>query len=285
MRISLAAAATLALLFADAPARAQQDARGVVFAIVKIIGTGEVAMEPVALLTPDGFAPPVHAYSDSAAAAFDAQWLAAGRTYPMLSRGEAAGTLTVRTTQAPNACPGMNVRATFDPRPTSLPWGQALAGEGLPRQAYAPWLRAATAAERRELDRLATALLEAHGTDTADRTESDTVAAALLVSTNARPVLVASYTLRTGEPLYRHTALLVIAEPGPNGYRPAYTWFHEGVLKDTQSRRLVDAADLDGDWMPELVMRNHVFENWEFGILKRTEHGWIQVYRGGRGGC
>lgn len=284
MRIPILRAG-LALLFAAAPAAAQQDARGVVFAVVKIIGAGEVVLEPVALLAPDGFAPPVREYSDSATAAFNARWLATGRTYPVLSRGEPAGTVTVRTTQAPNACPGMDVRGRLEEHPTSRAWGSGLAGEGLPRQASAPWLRAATAEERRELDRLAAALLEAHGTDLADRRESDTAAAALLVSETARPVLVGSYTLRTHEPLYRHTALLVIAEQGPGGYRPVYTWFHEGVLKDAQSRRLVDAADLDGDWMPELVLRNHVFENWDFGILKRTEHGWLQVYRGGRGGC
>jgi hypothetical protein len=284
MRIPFAAA-TLALLFAAAPAAAQQEARGVVFAVTRIIGGNEVVLEPVALLTPDGFAPPVREYSDSATEAFNARWLATGRTYPVLAGGVPTGTVTVQTTQAPNACPGMNIRGTFEERPASGAWGGGLAGEGLPRQASAPWLRAATAAERRELDRLATALLEAHGTDMADRNESDTAAAALLVSANARPILVGSYTLRTYEPLYRHTALLIIAEQGPNGYRPAYTWVHEGVLKDTQSRRLVGAADLDGDWAPELVLRNHVFENWEFGILKHTEHGWIQVYRGGRGGC
>lgn len=281
----LLSVAALALA-AGAPPRsaaAQMEVRGVVFAVSRG-EDGEGVLEPVTVLVRDGFDMPVHEHSDSAMQAFDARWLNAGRTYPVLWRGERAGTVVVRTPDAP-ACMGLTARGALDLLATPREGWQALAGAGLPEQAGAPWLRAPNAGEKRELDRMAAALLDAHGIDVAGRTQADTAAATLIVHENARPVLVASYRLRTEGGLFRQAALLVVAEEGQNGYRPAYTWFHEAVVDDVESRRLVDAADLDGDGVPELVIRNGYYESWDFGILKRTELGWRLVYRGGRGGC
>jgi hypothetical protein len=284
MRISALVLAALSLSTSlTRPAVAQENVRGVVFAVVRAEDGGGV-LEPVTLLVRDGFTMPVHEPSDSAMRAFNARWLDAGRSYDVLSRGERVGTVAVR---APDeaACMGLTARGTLNVRPAPRDGWQALAGEGIPEQAGEPWLRAPTPAEKRELDRMAAALFSAHGVDVAERTEGDTAAATLLVHHNARPVLVASYRLDAQSPVFRRAAVLVVAEEHEDGYRPAYAWFHEGVEAAVEARELVDAADMDGDGMPELVVRTMYYESWDFTILRRTEHGWMPVYRGGGGGC
>ena len=286
MRISPRLLATLALALAacDAPpaASAQQNARGVLFAVQRG-ENGQGVLEPVAVMVRDGFMMPMHEPSDSVAAAFNARWLPEGRAYPVLSRGERIGSVTVGPSEA-GGCFGVTARGTLAlQRPAGEEW-EGLAGSGLPEQADAPWLRAVSAAEKRDLDRMAAALFSAHGIDVAGRT-GDTLAAALVGHPNARPVLVASYWLQAASPVTRRAALLVIAEDGQAGYRPAYAWFHEGVEASVETRTLVDAADLDGDGQPELVVRTTYYESWDFTIFRRTEHGWMPVYRGGGGGC
>ena len=46
-----------------------------------------------------------------------------------------------------------------------------------------------------------------------------------------------------------------------------------------------DAADLDGDGVPEIVLYHLYYESWDYTILRRTGPGWEQVYKGGGGGC
>lgn len=279
-----AALASTSTVQAGAPTP-RDDARGIVFAVVRG-QDGDGALEPVALLLPNGYAAPAYAESDSAQRAFNARWLATGRSYDVLSRGERVGSIAVRTAEEP-ACTGLTASGTLNVRPAPPTGWQALAGTGLPEQPGAPWLRAPTAEEKRALDRMAAALFEAHGIDAAARTPgTDTASAALLVHRNARPVLVASYILDTTDQSYlRRAALLLVAEEGQTGYRPAHVWFNEGVEEDVETQQLIDAADLDGDGMPELVVRHGYYESWDFEILRRGELGWTRAYRGGGGGC
>lgn len=284
--IGLAALALGFAACAEPPAAAAQPGvRGIVFAVLRA-QDGDGVLEPVALLLPEGYTTPMNETSDSAQRAFNTRWLDGGRSYDVLSRGERIGSIALRTAEEP-ACTGLSARGTLNVRPAPRPGWQGLAGAGLPEQAGAPWLRAPTAAEKRALDRMAAALFDAHGIDAAARTPSpDTGSAALLVHPNARPVLVASYTLdATQESYLRRAALLLVAEEGENGYRPAYVWFNEGVEEQVETQQLVDAADLDGDGTPELVLRTLYYESWDFTILRRSELGWLRTYRGGGGGC
>jgi hypothetical protein len=282
IRRFFAAALTLAASL-SAPAAAQPDARGILFA-AGAAEDGDVMMEPVAILLESGFmAPPDDAGSDEVEP-FNAQWMRPGRRYEMLSRGERIGGVTLRAMRD-GGCFGLAVPGTPDVRGRLGAGWQGLAGAGLPEQRDAPWLREATAEEKRTLDRMAAALFDAHGIEVAGRTKGDTATAALIGHPNARPVLLASYALRTEDAIYRQAALMVIAEDGDNGYRPAYTWFHEGIVDDVESRELVDAADLDGDGQAELVVRKGFHESWSYTILSRTPAGWMAVYHGGGSGC
>lgn len=284
MRLRLSALIALALL--AGPAAAQEEARGILFATQRIEPDedgGDAVLEPVVLLWADDILvqPP---YEDDEVAAFNARWLPTGREYAVLSAGVAAGRVRVTTAEAP-ACSGLGARGTLQLRTRPAEGWQGLAGEGLPEQAGAPWLRAASAAERRELDRMAAALFAAHGTDLGEVTRADTTVSALVVHPNARPILIGSYRMADDRDLLRQWSTLIIAEDGERGYRPLHAWFHGGIVDDVESRALVDAVDLDGEGMPELVVRNAYYESWDYIIYRRVPAGWMALYRGGGGGC
>lgn len=279
----LAAALALAAGLPTGSAAAQEDVRGILFA-AGVTAKGDALLEPVATLTEGGYIAPPADPDSPAGDAFEARWMNAGRRYDVLSRGERVGGVTVRE-PARMGCFGLSVYGALAVRGRLPGEWRGLAGEGLPEQPGAPWLREATAGERRDLDRMAAALFQAHGIDAAARSRGDTAVAALVVHPNARPLLVGTYALVEEGGVLRQAALMVVAEEGEAGYRPAYTWFHEAMDAEVESRRVVDAADLDGDGMPELVIRNGYYESWDFIILKRGEHGWVTVYHGGGSGC
>ena len=285
MRLAILAAIT-ALVLVPAGAAAQEEARGILFATQRMEPDedgGDAVLEPVVLLWEDGILvePP---YEGDEVVAFNASWLAVGREYGVLSAGVPAGRVRVTTAEAP-ACAGLGARGTLQGGPRPPEGWQGLAGEGLPEQAGAPWLRAATRAERRELDRMAAALFAAHGTDLAAITRADTTVSTLVVHPNARPILVGSYRLADDRDVLRQWSTLIIAEDGEEGYRPLHAWFHGGLADQVEWRALVDAVDLDGEGMPELVVRNAYYESWDYLILQRIPAGWTELYRGGGGGC
>lgn len=286
MRISAHTAGVLALaLAAAAPASAAaQQEPSILFLVQRMQDEGEADafIEPVAFVHENGYEDPVFDMDENAWAAFDAQWFPAGRRYGVLSRGMQAGTATV-VEPMEQGCGGLGARVTVAGLRPGVQ--RALAGQGLPAQNGAPWMREPTRDERRTLDRMAAALFAAHGTDVAGRTEADTSVATVLFHRNARPVLVGSYALKTDDVVMRQAAAFIIAEEGQDGYRPAYARFHEGRVPDFLRSELLDALDLDGDGMPELVLQNAYWESWDYSILTRDEHGWMESYRGGGGGC
>jgi hypothetical protein len=273
----------LALCVGRAPRAGAQEVRGIVF-VASSEADGTAILDPVANLLADGFMAPGDGLDADSAGAFNQRWMASGRRYDLLSRGERINGVTLTGVEE-GGCSESIARGRFDVRGTLSEGWEGLAVEGLSEQRDAPWLRDATSAERRELDRMAAALFDAHGIYIAGRTQGDTATAALIGHPNARPVLVASYALATVDALSRQAALLVIAEDGQDGYRPAYTWFHDAWEGDVESRVLVDAADLDGDGQAELVIRNGYYESWSYTILQRTPAGWVEAYHGGGGGC
>ena len=54
---------------------------------------------------------------------------------------------------------------------------------------------------------------------------------------------------------------------------------------DSEDVRFVDQLDLDGDGTDEIVVEVTGYENEEFGIYRRRNGFWSQVYVGGQGGC
>ena len=283
MRIRPISIPVAALALAMAAPAAAQESGAILFVVqhLEVEEPEDVMLEPISLVHQEGYDDPMGMHEEEAGA-FDAKWFPAGRRYPVLSRGQSAGTVTIVRPEEP-ACGGLGAVGRLAPGRAGN-W-RGLAGQGLPEQRGAPWLREATAQERRTLDRMAAALFAAHGIDVAARPEGDTSVATVLFHRNARPVLVGTYTLSSDDEVMREASAFIIAEEGQDGYRPAFVSFHEGRIPDRQSRDLLDAADLDGDSFPELVLQNLYWESWDFSILTRDEHGWVEAYNGGGAGC
>lgn len=283
MRIRSLVVAAAACFAATAPAAAQEP-RGIVF-VLDTRQEGSVLLVPVAVLGEAGGydAIPSRTVADGSMPGFASRWLAAGRRYAVLRGGVEAGTATV-VQWVREPCGNPNAEATLAlTGPRRPPWG-ALAGAGLPEQRGAPWVREASPDERQALDRMAAAMFAAHGVEGTGRTSTVTTATVLFGGI-ARPVLVGTYTLTVGHPLPRQAAAFVVAEEGQDGYRPAFTDFREGLPSDHRRVTLIDAADLDGDGLPELVLENYYSQWAEYSILTRLPDGWVTAYRGGQNGC
>lgn len=99
------------------------------------------------------------------------------------------------------------------------------------------------------------------------------------------PVLVGTYnvTMEDGENQHLYNQLLLAEAHGGGPYQPAYVW-HQRDDGDNGVRSFVDAADLDGDGVPELVMRAAYAESVGYTVLKRGADGWTEIYQGGGGG-
>lgn len=283
MRIrSLAVGAAAAWFAATAPAAAQEP-RGIVF-VLDSPREGSALLVPVAVLGERGYdALPSRSAGDGSMTAFASRWFAAGRRYAVLFGGERAGTATV-VQWLREPCGNANAEATIALTGSRRPPTGALAGEGLPEQPGAPWVRESRVEERQVLDSLAAAMFAAHGVEGARRTRTVTTATVLFDGI-ARPVLVGTYTLAVEHTLPRKASAFIIAEEGQDGYRPAFTDFQEGLAPDHRQLRLIDAADLDGDGLPELVLENQYWQWVEYSILTRGGDGWTPAYRGGRIGC
>lgn len=281
MRNPIFAVLTAGLFAASTPAAAQEP-RGIVFGLFPGRGDNGLLV-PVAVLGERGFDPLPARGGDGTLTEFTSRWLPAGRRYEILHHGERAGTATV-VQWIRDPCSNPNAAATLALTGTRRPPLRALAGEGLPEQRGAPWVRESHPEERQVLDRLAAAMFAAHGVEGAGRTSTVSTATVLFGGT-ARPVLVGTYTLRVEHPGGRKASAFIVAEEGQDGYRPALTDFQEGLAPDHRQLTLIDAVDVDGDGLPEMVLENHYWQWSEYSILSRGEEGWITMHRGGRAGC
>jgi hypothetical protein len=81
----------------------------------------------------------------------------------------------------------------------------------------------------------------------------------------------------------------VVAERAGGAYRPVVEWTPADAAKMDEerprSRLLLDAVDLDGDGVPELVARTGFSEWSSYTIYGRGPGGWTAVYDAHGGGC
>jgi len=77
----------------------------------------------------------------------------------------------------------------------------------------------------------------------------------------------------------------VVIEATPAGTRVADASADDGRAIDSAHPEFFDAADLDGDGAPEIVVRNHYYESWDYTIYRRIAGRWQRVFSGGGSGC
>ncbi|HEX9939757.1 MAG TPA: hypothetical protein VGB15_21660 [Longimicrobium sp.] len=248
---------------------------------------GGTGVEVFALLpAAGGFAEPVPGDSAASAQFYD-RWLRPGRGYTVLRGGRSTGTVTVVENDA-QGCMVLTAtaRAAVSERgfhgtgiATDAPVATSPSVVDEPSSAYRAMM---TVLLRREVE------------STGQSWSPDAEVKGLVVALpGGGAALVGSAAIRRSDAEADHrarAAAFMIAERQTDGpIRPLVTWKHargheEG--EDEQFERVfVDAADLDGDRIPEIVARTALTESWEYVIYKRGPNGWAETYRHGGGGC
>ncbi|HEV2706761.1 MAG TPA: hypothetical protein VGV59_12610 [Pyrinomonadaceae bacterium] len=274
--------------------RAAGGQRTLVFAVIKYEAAespaAEVQIEPITMVVGGRFTePPVAGLSEAADAernekSFIAEYFRPGRTYRLLFGGGEAGKVTVKQYLEPG-CVGLVASATADTQ--AKLGGEVLAlatdsdalgrGKGT-RRAPTAEERAAALALARTLfrsKRVAPSALEKIKTNNLTAIDLDA---------DGRAELVGSYFIEMQPHFPQHTALL-IAEPRGASFAATLSWYHFGSEENFELRRLVDAVDLDGDGVSEVIAGGSYYESNDYFVYQRTPTGWRVVYQGGGGGC
>ncbi|HEX2081554.1 MAG TPA: hypothetical protein VHG08_27875 [Longimicrobium sp.] len=267
------------------PAQVQRE--GILFAITphQALTPGEedgFGLDPIALITRGGLRNTWDVESDSV---FAARYFAPGTRYDVRVGGAEAGEASVRGVIEP-ACQervaGADVRLS-----RTLPAGwEGLASDAFGAGAAQPVVRPLTSQEQGWLAALADSIHASHRIPGAARAavEGERLFAVTVPGVQG-PVLVGTFnvTVEDGENQHLYNQLLVAEARGGGAYQPAYV-FHERDDGDVGVRSFMDAADLDGDGAPELVLRAAYNDSWGYAVLKRGAEGWTEIYQGGGGG-
>jgi hypothetical protein len=250
------------------------------------------SIDPVALIGRGGtIKEPFPPESDVAARRFVDKWLKPGRSYRVLFGGAPSGTAVVR--EAPGD-PGislqsrvaLNTTAPLGERTRAIAISETSALNGRPLQR-----RPLTTAERSALVAGAQSEFRKSGVS-ADAAKSSKIitASAINLDRSGRFELIAR--LQATEPAGSRCDLFVIAEPrGTAGYTLALSIVNKDKRTNTTEdtyyieQDLVDAIDIDGDGIGEVVTRSVYYESHDYAIYKKRTGGkWRKVYRGAGGG-
>lgn len=266
----------------ESAAAAAVQREGILFA-VSTYDDGTFGLEPVALVTRGGLRNPWDVESDSV---FAARYFAPGTKYAVRVAGVPVGEASVDRVMEPG-CNERFARASVSLTQTLPAQWDGLASDAFGAPAAQRLVRPLTPDEQNELATLADSIHAAHMIPSSARAAGENERLfAVIVPGAEGPVLVGTFNVTVpGDDETSHTYnQMLVAERRGGVYRPAYVW-HDRDDGDNGVRSLLDAADLDGDGVPELVSRLMFNEGWGYAVLRRGADGWTEIYQGGGGGC
>jgi hypothetical protein len=245
-------------------------------------GNEGFGFDPIAILTPDGPRNP----DEVADSTFVRRYYRLGTRYAVRVDGVPAGEAAVVKSR-PSAC--MERVSYAEVTLTSaLPeqW-HGLASDVFHGAPDGPLMRQATQAQQGMLGLLGDSIFAARGVPRDQRATAQRSAMfAVTVGGFEGPVLVGTFTVPVrGRKSLNAFTMLLVAERRGGRYNPAFVFFAR-ESQEVAARSFWDAADLDGDGVPELVMRATTRSGWwEYTILKRGMDGWAEIYQGGGYAC
>lgn len=244
---------------------------------------GRSTLEPIAVMTRGGLRDPWDTEDNDA---FNARYLAPGARYAVHLAGTLAGEARVLRMIEPG-CTERVAEAAFTKAGPHPPFEEALASDAFGPASTERLLRVLTAEETNALASLADSIHASHRIPSAarGRTENERLFAVTVPGAEG-PVLVGTFnvTVPQDDETQQMYNQLLVAEARGGVYRPAYV-FHDRDDGENGMRSVLDGADLDGDGVPELVVRLMFNEGWGYAVLKRGADGWTEIYQGGGGGC
>lgn len=200
-----------------------------------------------------------------------------GQKYRLLSRGREVGTVTVKNLETCDAiAANVDVQSAATPEARLLATNSgSLGGKLIPSHDL-------TEAEKTAFMKLVQPVFRRGGLDEPFYEGVANVVEAVDLDGDGAAELIG--TIANGAKS-EHT-LFIIAEPRGDGFRPALLLFHPSRDKtgdDRVRRDFVDALDLDGDGVSEVITTVNDYRSpndWDYVIYKKQGGRWRSIYRG-----
>lgn len=262
---------------------AAQDEETAIFSVIKY-GNEPAYFEPIVLMRGKKYtAPPVDG-PESLTKKFTDTFFRPGRRYRVVFGGGDAGTLSVVKEVEPG-CIGLTAEVQLQ---TSARIGgqvQALAVSSDDIGRGESFRRAPTEDERAAALAIARRIYAQRGVRAALVKKMNTLnLTAIDLERDGKAELIGTFQMRDAK--YISYDLFVIFEATSAGnYKAGLSWYNKGDEENYESRRLVDAVDLDGDHVAEVIAESSYYESNDYKIYKRHGVNWRPIYTGGGGGC
>ena len=241
----------------------------------------QVYFEPIYLLDGDSAASATLEQGTPEGDAFEARWYTPGSRYHASSGGVPAGEVELDGA-ALAGCTGMPGDASFVEKVPAAPMrGLAFAR---PHPA-ARFVVEPTAEEDRATRDAALERLRGTGVPEEKLAEAVWDPVVAVVTPDGARTLMTAVELSAFDDAEVPAMAFVMLESTPAGMRVVDARARDGRLLDEPRPEFVDAADLDGDGTPEIVLNNVYYESWDYTILRRSRGRWEPVFRGGASGC
>jgi hypothetical protein len=281
--------ALLSFLIASGSERAQDtekkptSGRTVIFAVS---GGNQTKIDPIVILDrgryvqpPDGVDQDAGRFHDTPASSkFAADYYRSGRTYNLLFGGGRIGTATV-TGRTSIMCISLAASVRLETSRKIGGWVMALAADSDSLGVAESSRRALSPDERSTVLNLVRSVYRRRGISLVDNRITVTNLTAVDVDRDSNSELVGSFRIERDEKAY---LLFLIVVKRAGNYRIELVRYDEGLEKGED---FVDALDLDGDGIGEVITQVSGSEVWVYAIYKRKAGRWQQVYKGGGGGC
>lgn len=250
-------------------------------------------MVPIAILEQGQFKPPIAGDSDmDEITRFTDAYYVKGRKYRVLFGGGEAGSLTVDKSNKDEECSRTSADVAFK-APVKLNRNvMALATNSTALGGTQTTRRAPTPAERAALMPLVKAAYKGKGVPAALLSDLMTVnLTALDLDKDGKSELIGSFVVRKQKGGAARYALFLFAEPQGQSYKTTVLQYDHFTMKDLMSganitaiengvylERLVDALDLDGDGLSEVVTVRDGLEGDGYSIFSKQDAKWNKIY-------
>jgi hypothetical protein len=254
----------------------------VLFAVQKYDASQPINLEPIVIIGGGKYtAPPVD--NEAGSKKFISEYFRGGRRYRMIFGGGDAGTLTVLKNVEPG-CVGLLAEVSLQTTAKLGGQVQALATSSDELGAKESSRRAPTPEERTAALELARDTFAQKGVGAAlIKTMTVGNLTATDLERNGRFDLIGNFRIEGAN--YMTYNLFMVIEPSGESYKATLSWYQKGAEADYADRSLVDAVDLDGDGMAEVIAEGHYYESNDYVIYKKQAGHWREIYQGGGGGC
>ncbi len=273
-----------ALRFTPQEPQRPQSETHVLFAVQ---GRDRVQLDPIVMMRGDKLLTPPIGREEAAPSKFRAHYYAPGRRYRLLWANSVVGSVTAAG-RGGDMCYGLAGAAALRLR-ASIPedWGGLATNHPALGGRVLAW--PATADDAKALAAIGQRMLRGRGveSDLIERLQPFGGTAVIALDTSGAEALVGGLLIRVEleHHVAREISLFLVAPRTEWVDAPTLTWFSDARGDRVQARRLVDVVDLDADAVPEIITLSEFYEWWDYTIYRLTESGWVQIYRGGGGGC